>query len=167
MTKVSEINSQFPDIIWKLHPSGLMVSNYGHVGGKYIILPQKTTAKGYKTVLVYKTYIVHRLVAECFILNPDSKPEVNHIDGRKDNNKVSNLEWATAKENIVHSQYVLNNNSQILKKRVVVMKNGIEVKETASITKAAEFVKGSHSTISQCCLGKRKSHMGFTFKYAC
>ena len=50
-----------------------------------------------------KIYKIHRLLAEYFIPNPDNKPCVNHKDGNKLNNSLSNLEWATISENTKHA----------------------------------------------------------------
>lgn len=49
------------------------------------------------------TMLVHKLIAETFIPNPDQLPEVNHIDGDKSNNHVSNLEWCTKSDNQKHA----------------------------------------------------------------
>jgi hypothetical protein len=92
--------------IWKQIPNhnDYLVSNFGRV------ISMKTGIKKiYNTTLtgsymrVYKVGSVHVLVAKLFIENPLNKPYVNHIDGNKLNNNVSNLEWCTAKENSDHA----------------------------------------------------------------
>jgi hypothetical protein len=93
------------------------VSNLGRVRSLLdcLLRPKTPTLKiqsvdmnGYPTVNLYfhKKLIVkriHRLVALAFIPNPANKPQVNHIDGVKSNNNLSNLEWVTKSENIQHS----------------------------------------------------------------
>ena len=64
--------------------------------------------KGYRRVVLMKDgkqidSLVHRLIAQTFIPNPENKPEVNHKDGNKENNSVFNLEWCTQKENVQHA----------------------------------------------------------------
>ena len=68
--------------------------------------------KGYPQVRLYKNkkssmFRTHRIIAELFIPNPDSLPQVNHKDGNKQNNSVDNLEWITNSRNVKHSFDVL------------------------------------------------------------
>ena len=72
-----------------------------------IFLSSGLAGRGYPNVVLYKDgkghpKLVHRLVAQAYIPNPDNKPEVNHKDGNKENNYLNNLEWATSSENRYH-----------------------------------------------------------------
>lgn len=61
-----------------------------------------------------KNYLHHRLVAITFISNPENKSDVNHIDGNRNNNSISNLKWTTHSENIIHSFLHLGRKSNLI-----------------------------------------------------
>ena len=90
------------------------ISTFGNVRNKKTlkIIKQFDNGGGYLTVAFWiknniskkkKKFYVHRLVASAFIDNPLKKSQVNHIDGDKSNNTVTNLEWVTVSENKMHN----------------------------------------------------------------
>lgn len=115
---------------WVVGYEGLyMVSDLGNVmsmkdergSTPMTILKQGACNSGYLHVTLHKdghgkTVMVHRLVATAFLPNPDNKTQVNHKDGNRKNNHLSNLEWVTCSENILHSFRVLGRDTKGRKK---------------------------------------------------
>lgn len=95
-------------------------------------LKQSETQKGYLNVYLFnngkrRTIPVHRLVAEAFIPNPDNKPQVDHINGDKKLNVVSNLRWATNEENCRNPNTIWKNHhlhTEEWKQRMSALKKG-------------------------------------------
>ena len=106
---------------------------------------------------VKKHYVIHRLVAEAYIPNPENKPQINHKDEDKSNNALSNLEWVTAKENINYG----TRNKRASKKIYCVELD----KVFDSLTSTSKELGLSIGNISSVCSGRRYTAGGYHFKY--
>lgn len=158
------------------------VSNQGRVrsllSGRPRILKSQRDAKGYHRVRVTierdkMTFKVHREVAKAFIPNPSTLPQVNHIDGNKENNSASNLEWVTNKDNVHHAisnglwETVFSgvNAENEKRKKAIIGYNDTEecTKRFESVADAERYIGSRH--ITDVLKGKRSHAKGWTFRY--
>lgn len=116
---------------------------------------------------VKKSKRIHRLVAEAFIPNPDSLPEVNHIDEDKSNNVVSNLEWCDHRYNTNHGTRLTRiSHTQRNRKDCSKQIMCIETKTIyPSINEAARQTGANRNTIADVCKGKLKTAGGYHWKF--
>jgi hypothetical protein len=105
---------------------------------------------------------LHRIVALTFIENPENKEQVNHIDGNKTNNAVSNLEWVTNQENQIHKFKTGLGNNFTRKIGQYDLEHNL-IKEFASIVEAEKELK--IKTIKHVLYKKQNTACGFIFKY--
>lgn len=119
---------------------------------------------------VKSSHRVHRLVAKAFIPNPDNLPQVNHIDGNKQNNATSNLEWINNSDNQIHA---LSTGLKVPKKgsehsnftgTVLAINTEGKIVATMNGNKEMEANGFDYRLVSACLKGKRKTHKGCSFR---
>lgn len=116
-----------------------------------------------------KPHLVHRIVAEAFIQNPNNLPQINHIDENKRNNHVDNLEWCDCKYNLNYGtarQRTIkkNTNGKLSKAIIQIDAFGNFIAEYPSMREARRHGY-DNSAIAKCCLGKAYLHRGYRWKY--
>ena len=147
------------------------VSNLGRVrnikSGR--ILKPHLNHNGYLKHHLYKhnklkELFLHRIIAIAFIDNPEEKPQVNHIDENKLNNDLSNLEWCTVRENLIHGTRTKRVAEKLSQKVIQLDLNDNVLNEFESMVQAGQETGVSRSNISSCCNGKLKSAGGFKWR---
>ncbi len=155
---------------------GYLISSCGKVWSCKTKRIMKTfiCRQGYENIQLYdgkgnKIHTsIHRLVASSFIRNEQDKPVVNHIDGDKRNNNVTNLEWSTTSENNKHAYKLGLSKTPILRgerggnskltekeaiKIIILRKSGMKIKEIGDMFRVTD------TTVSNIYSGKTWSHL--------
>lgn len=115
-----------------------------------------------------KRYVrkVHKLMQDAFFEPDPDRPEINHINGNKQDNRLENLEQCSRLENMRHAcdngLFKRPDNSGIAKKRVRVIETG-EIYDSEHA--CARAINGSQGNISECLKGNRRKHKGLHFEY--
>jgi len=148
------------------------VSDQGRVRNKKtgrILKPWKCTS-GYLEVYLasngkHEVKLIHRLVAQSFLSNPNNYPQVNHRDEDKTNNTVDNLEWCTSQYN---ANYGSRNKKVSESRSIPILQldlKGNFISEYESGVEAERITGIYRQNISRCCSGKYKSAGGYLWKY--
>lgn len=136
---------------------------------EYILTPT-TAENGYANVTLYRSgkkrkFLVHRLVANAFIPNPNNFPQINHRDEDKLNNNVENLEWCTAKYNNKYGTASIR--AAITKGRKVeqYLPTGEHLATYTCVSVASKITGVKPYSIKDCCCGKSATGGGYLWKY--
>lgn len=119
----------------------------------------------------FKGMFVHRLVAEAFISNPLGLPQVNHKNSIRDDNRVENLEWCTARENTIHGYKYGNHKGKkgaesFHKKAVAMFDMDWNFIRSYVTMQEASKDTGTHFTnMTSCCRGNRTNAGGYRWMY--
>lgn len=154
---------------WKEWPRDprIKVSNKGNVISckKGVCSPLKVMHNnwGYQKVGTGgSSQLVHRMVAETWLDNPNHYKEVNHINGDKNDNRMENLEWVTHSQNMRHAFRTGLKKGKAKGTPIRIVETG-EVFE--SIRECTRRIGGDHGNIGRCLAGKQSTHRGYHFEY--